>query len=222
MAQDLKAAIVIAEKQSLDTAKWKYRYENLVKAINDNMWDEDNGFYYSQDIQVKTNRTELFHHGVPAFWNTMPLKIKMWECFLPLFAGIAPEKNAKRMLAAYHSSGLYSDYGIRTVSKLEKMYNLEPSGNPSNWLGAIWTLSNYCLFRSFLNYGFIEEARTIKTQTENYLYKDIQKTGSLSESYNPDTGERFLNNEFFSFNSLYAAMVYELNEAEKNGRKNGR
>ena len=38
-------------------------------------------------------------------------------------------------------------YGVRTLSPLEKMYDLRASNNPSNWLGPVWGMSNYMVFR---------------------------------------------------------------------------
>ncbi len=43
-------------------------------------------------------------------------------------------------------------YGIRTLSQLEKMYDLRASNNPSNWLGPIWGISNYLVFRGLQKY----------------------------------------------------------------------
>ena len=216
MLGELKAIASLAEMLNQNATYWQEKYQAFLSAVNNQMYDEESGFYYSQDVLVTTHRTQHFHHGLPAFWATNPLKIKMWECYLPIFYGVAPKKYADKSLQAYPASGLCSDYGIRTVSKYEKSYNLEPSGNPSNWLGAIWTVANYTIFKAFLNYGYLDEAENIKLQTEKYLVKDIQDSGSISESYHPDTGERFLNNEFFSFNCLYASMAYELAKAKNN------
>lgn len=217
MAGELKALCSISDILQKNAVGRKKQYADFVAAVNGEMYDRESGFYYSQDVSVTTHRTEIFHRGLPAFWHTTPIKIKMWECYLPLAYKIAPRAYAEKSLRAYGSGGLYSEYGIRTVSMYEKSYNLEPSGNPSNWLGAIWTVANYTLFRAFLNYGYLEEAERIKLQTESYLVKDIEESGSVSESYHPDTGKRFLNNEFFSFNCLYASMVYELKKAKELG-----
>lgn len=173
------------------------------------MWDEYTGLFYSQDLIVKTNRTEIFHHGLGAFWKSMPLKIKFWGCYLPLMCGIADQRQAERMVKEYFDSPIFSPYGIRTLSKDEKMYNLEPSGNPSNWLGAIWTVSNYTLFSGMRRYGYFEEAEKIKNSTLEYLSADIIKTGAMSESYHPDTGSPFLHNGFLSWNCLAASIILE-------------
>lgn len=181
----------------------------LLESIRREMWDEGTGLYYSQDLLVHTYKTEIFHRGLPAFWKSMPLKIKTWGCYLPLLCHIATPQQAQRMVREYFQSALCSDYGIRTVAKDEKMYDLTPSGNPSNWLGAIWTVSNYALFRGFLDYGFAEEALTIKNQTLAYLARDIETHGGMSESYHPDTGEGILHHNFFSWNCLAASMIRE-------------
>lgn len=215
MLGELQALCILSELLQKNIALHKKRYADFLSAVNEQMYDIESGLYYSQDVCVTTHRTKDFHHGLPAFWKTVPIKIKMWSCYLPFAYGIPPKEYMEKALHTYKTGGLYSKFGIRTVSMYEKAYNLEPSGNPSNWLGAIWTVANYALFKAFLNYGYIEEAEEIKNQTEKYLIKDIQESGSISESYHPDTGERFLNNEFFSFNCLYASMVYELGARSK-------
>lgn len=210
MVAELKAMTELAKIFNRDAKLWENKHDALKNAMNELMWDEKDCFYYSQDVNVKTHVTEYFNHGLPAFWKTMPLKIKMFSCYMPLCFGVADEKRAAAALDAFSESGLDCPYGVRTVSKFERAYNLEPSGNPSNWLGAVWTIANYFVFEAFLSYGRIEDARRIKEQTEAYLIKDLEKTGSLSESYHPDTGEKFLNNDFFSFNTLYACMVLKM------------
>lgn len=186
--------------------------DELYESIQREMWDEGTGMFYSQDLLVHTYKTKDFHHGLPAFWRSMPLKIKQWGCYIPLACGIATAEQAERMVRFYFRSALYSEYGIRTVAKDEKMYNISPSGNPSNWLGAVWTVSNYILFKGMLRYGYVKEAKIIEDQTIEYLSRDIRTCGSMSESYHPDTGEGILHHNFFSWNCLAASMLKDLKD----------
>ena len=52
-------------------------------------------------------------------------------------------------------------YGIRSLSRLEKMYDLRASNNPSNWLGPVWGMTNYLVFRGLVKYGFDDDAREL-------------------------------------------------------------
>ena len=78
-----------------------------------------------------------------------------------MYSGIADKNQAGAPCPkAYGKQGyvLLSDFGIRALAKDEKVYNLEPTINPSNWLGGL-TACGYLLFvfRGLLNYGYREE-----------------------------------------------------------------
>ena len=210
IADDLSALVKIKEKKGEDAALWKARRDELISAIERETWDERDGLYYSQDIDVKTNETEIFHKGLGAFWKTMPLKIETFACYMPLAFGFANDGRAKRALERLSGDGLTAPYGIRTVSKYEKMYDLTPSNNPSNWLGAVWGLSCYTAFEAYLNYGREDKAREVYEATLELYYNGIKKVGSMNESYNPETGEGIYYDMFFSYNTLIASMMREI------------
>lgn len=180
--------------------------ENLKTAVNSEMWDERDGIYYSQDIGFyKTERTVkgvALHSGLAPHWKTMPLKIRFWGCFLPMYAGICSGVQADRMcLHLTENDDIFAEYGIRTLAKNEKMYSLVKSqGNPSNWLGAIWTIANYCVYKGLYRYGKCELAEKLKVATLNLLNKSLKEYGDFFESYNPDTGKPFMHAGFLSHN----------------------
>ena len=62
-----------------------------------------------------------------------------------------------------------SDYGLTTLAKDEKMFDLSVTNNPSNWLGPIWGVANYVVFRGLLNYGFRKEAELMYKRTITLL-----------------------------------------------------
>ena len=96
---------------------------------------------------------------------------------------------------------IFAEYGIRTLAKNEKMYSLVKSaGNPSNWLGSVWCISNYCVYKGLVRYGKSELAEKLKQATLNLLDKNLNEHGDLFESYNPDTGEPFMHPGFLSHN----------------------
>ena len=105
-----------------------------------------------------------------------------------------------------------SDFGIRALAKDEKMYNLEPTINPSNWLGPVWLVVNYVVFRGLLNYGYRKEAAELCDKTLLLLGEDYRKTGSMHEYYNPETGEPIMNPGFLNWNMLAVNMIQELTE----------
>jgi putative isomerase len=78
----------------------------------------------------------------------------MWSGFLAMWAGIATPQ-AKRMVERFNDTRTFnSPAGTRSLSKLEKMYDVRASGNPSSWLGPIWINANYLIFKGLDKYDF--------------------------------------------------------------------
>lgn len=187
--------------------------ERLKRAINDEMWDERDGIYYSQDISFSISDFSAcgvkLHSGMPPHWKSMPLKIRIWACFLPMYAGICSAERADRMCAHLTSDdAVLAKCGIRTLASNEKMYCLENSkGNPSNWLGPVWTVANYCVYKGLKNYGKTELCKEVARRTVELMYNSLEKYGDLFESYNPDSGKPYMHPGFLSFNMLVSEMM---------------
>lgn len=187
--------------------------QNLIQAIQQECWDERDKFFYSVDVDIKTRDYDWFHKGLGVFWNSLPIRIKTWSCFLPLLAGIATKEQAENISEAWRDEeSLGSPYGIMTLDKRERMFDLSATNNPSNWLGPIWLVANYAVFRGLLNYGYKEEARMMYEKTIELLGRDLEQTGSLHEYYNPFTGEPIMNGGFINWNILALNMFDELKE----------
>ncbi len=69
---------------------------------------------------------------------------------------------------------------------------------------------NYVIFKSLLNYGYVQEAQIICDNSVKLLVSDLEKTGSLHEYYDPFTGEPIMNGGFINWNILVLNMVDEL------------
>ena len=197
--------------QAVTAAQEKVR---LIRAIQEQMFDKRDGFYYSVDVDVETRKYDWFHQGLGVFWKSMPIRIATWTGFLPLLAGFADEEQAQELRRHFHDEAAFgSGYGIPTLGKNEPMFNIEATNNPSNWLGPIWLVANYCVFRGMLNYGFREEAQELCSRSVKLLEKDLEKTGCLHEYYDPATGEPVMNGGFINWNILVLNMIRELENA---------
>ena len=91
------------------------------------------------------------------------------------------------------------------------MYVVKPSGNPSCWLGPIWGVSNYLVFRGLVKYGFEREARELAEKTVALFEKDLRFCGELHEYYDPESGEPVINPGFQNWNLLSLNMQAWLN-----------
>lgn len=198
-----------------DDSTYYLNLANSLKAvINDKCYDERNGFYYSVDINLlPINLNHWRHRGCPRHWNTLIQKIDVWSGFLAMWAGIATKEQAERMVKENYLNPnvFYCDYGIRTLSKCEKMYLIKQSGNPSCWLGPIWGISNYLTFKALLKYGYNDLAKEIAKKTVTLFGKDIEECGEFHEYYDPETGEGISNQGFQSWNLLVSNMISYLN-----------
>ena len=92
------------------------------------------------------------------------------------------------------------------------MYNTENSSNPSNWLGAVWIVVQYCVFKGLLRAGLRDRAEDVLARTYRVLARDIRKNGHMSESYVPETGEPMMYGGFLNWDCLPVSMQKELDE----------
>ncbi len=195
-----------------DTEKvFTEKADKLVKAIGDECYDKRDKMFYSVDVDIKTRAYDWFHVGLGVFWNTLFIKVRCWSNFLPMLMKIATPEQAEALKDHMMDEATFlSNGGIRSLSYDEKMYNLEPTGNPSNWLGPIWIIAQYACFRGLMNYGYRKEAEIICERTLNLLANDLRETGDLHEYYNPETTKPIMNPGFVNWNVLALNMVDEL------------
>lgn len=185
----------------------------LAEVIEEECWDSRDRFFYSVDVDIKTRPFEWIHQGLGVFWKTLPIKIRTWSGFLPLLAQIAsPGQSEALMEHARDPETFWSPYGITTLAKDEKMFDLSITNNPSNWLGPIWLVANYCVFKGLLNYGHRDEATSLAARTLKLLEGDMQMTGCLHEYYDPYTGKPIMNGGFVNWNILLLNMIDDLSE----------
>ncbi len=210
MYKELKAMDYICELTGNTDKKYQEAADRLRRTINELMWDERNGFYYSVDLNLKPiEHNKGYHSGMPRHWSSVIQKIDVWSGFLAMWAGIADIDRAKRMVKEnlINKSVFCSPYGIRTLGKNEQMYRIVKSGNPSCWLGPIWGISNYMCFKGLVDYGFTAEATELAEGTVALFGADIDRNGEMHEYYHPDTGEGVNNSGFQSWNLLVNNMI---------------
>lgn len=214
MYKELTAMAYLAKQLQLDEIGKQYDRdaEKLKAAIQENCWDERDGFYYSVDLNllpVHDDTAYVSHSGYPRDYNCLIQRIGVWSGFMAMWAGIATPDQAKRMVKENYldRKTFHAPYGIRSLSKMEKMYNLKGSGNPSSWLGPIWGISNYMTWKGLVKYGFTAEAKELAAKTIVLFGRDIEKYGVLHEYYQPDNGEPILNPGFQNWNYLVLNML---------------
>jgi len=213
--QDLQALADIGRmtgQPQADMARLAARIDRLGAAIRAECWDERDAFFYSVDVQCQDRRAELIPNvkpGMDTSWKTVPLRFQEFTGFLPLWCGLAKREQMDAMIRRNWTSDdrLNAAFGVRTLSKLEPMYTLAFSSNPSNWLGPVWIIANWFVWQAFKANGYDALAADIAAKTVRLLSDDLANNGSLNEYYHPDTGAALSHKGFMDWNLLVLEMM---------------
>ena len=212
--QDLLASAELARRlgRSADHDRLSSQAEELAQRIQTYCWDPRDSYYYTVDVQCVDRRAELIPNvprGMDMSWRCLPMRIQMFTGFLPLWCGIAPQQNAQDLVSANYLADdrLCARWGARSLSSHETMYSLEFSSNPSNWLGPVWIIVNYFVWKALQRYGYKKEADTLADKTLLLLSRDLVANGSLNEYYHPDTGAALSHKGFIDWNLLVLEMI---------------
>jgi len=212
--QDLLASAELARRlgRSADYDRLSSQARELARRIEKFCWDPKDSYYYTVDVQCIDRRAELIPtvpRGMDMSWRCLPMRIQMFTGFLPLWCGIAPQENARKLIDANYLADdrLCARWGARSLSARETMYSLEFSSNPSNWLGPVWIIANYFVWKALLRYGYKKEANALSDKTLLLLSRDLEASGSLNEYYHPDTGAALSHKGFIDWNLLVLEMI---------------
>lgn len=211
--RDLQAAAELARRLGREEERRNSdrRAREVGEAIQRYCWDPRDRFYYTVDVQCVDRRAELIPHvprGMAMSWRCLPLRIQMFTGFLPLWCGLAGREQARALRAHASDPGSFeAAAGVRTLSARETMYELVASGNPSDWLGPIWIVSNYLVWKGLSDYGFAAQAGALRDRTLRLLAADLASSGSLNEYYHPDTGAPLSHRGFIDWNLLALEMA---------------
>ena len=221
MYKELLAMDYLARQLHLtQTAEaYRERAEELKASIRKYCWDPRDRNYYSVDFNLKpVSKPDVkgvepgqlfFHSGQPRSYDCLIMRFSVWSCFMPMWAGIATEEEARQMVERHYRNKeeFNCAAGVYTLSPLEKMFDVRASGNPSSWDGPVWIIANYMVFRGLVRYGYTAEARELAEKTVVLLGRDFERFGALHEYYEPDTGEPVLNKGFQNWNFLVLNMI---------------
>jgi len=212
--EDLKAATELAGrlKRSTDQQRLSAQTRTLGEQIQKYCWDQRDRFYYTADVQCVDRRRELIPNvkpGMDMSWQCLPLRVQTFTGFLPLWCGLATPDQAKALVQTNYLADdrFCGDWGVRSLSSKESMYCMNFSSNPSNWLGPVWIIVNYFVWKGLKNFGFQDEAGKLADKTLRLLATDLATNGSLNEYYHPDTGMALSHKGFMDWNLLVLEMI---------------
>jgi mannosylglycerate hydrolase MGH1-like protein len=212
--EDLKAAAELARRlhRSDDQQRLSAQARTLGEQIQKYCWDQRDQFYYTVDVQCVDRRRELIPNvkpGMDMSWKCLPLRVQTFTGFLPLWCGLATPDQAKALVQINYLADdrFRGNWGVRSLSSKESMYCMDFSSNPSNWLGPVWIVVNYFVWKGLKDFGFQDEANKLADKTLRLLSTDLATNGSLNEYYHPDTGAALSHKGFMDWNLLVLEMM---------------
>lgn len=212
--EDLKAAAVLAGwlNRPDDQQRLSAQAATLGAQVQKYCWDPRDQFYYTADVQCVDRRRELIPNikpGMDMSWHCLPLRIQTFTGFLPLWCGLATPQQTKLLVQTNYLADdrFRANSGVRSLSSKESMYSLAFSSDPSNWLGPVWIIVNYFIWKGLKDYGFHDEANDLADKTLRLLATDLATNGSLNEYYHPDTGSALSHKGFMDWNLLVLEMI---------------
>ena len=192
--------------------KYLQEAERLKQTILAECYDNRDGLFYSVFIDLAKDHKGK-HSGMKFFWKSIPIKLRMAACFLPMYAGISSQEQNKIMIEKHYLDDKFlSPAGLRSLSEDEKMYFLEGTSNPSNSLGPVWLIHNYFPFYGLIKSNRIDLAEDLCNRIVSTYADDINNTGKICEAYHPITGKPIMNHSFLSWNCLIIKMIKELKQ----------
>lgn len=176
-------------------ADLKERYLELAKHRKEavrTMWDEKEGIFYDRDER-----------------DGNAIKVKSVACLLPLWAGIADKKQAKRLVYEHilNPQEFWRPYPLPALAASEHGYSATHLDGDigCNWRADTWLPTNYMVMHGLMDYGYNDLAEFIAFKTKEL----IQKSGDR-EYYLTETGEGTGLNPFWGWSLLAYFMEAEV------------
>lgn len=174
-----------------DSQKYEEEADKLLNYVNENMYDEETGFYY--DLQTNEDgsvKKLLVNRG------------KGTEGWIPLWANMATQEMADKVVENMVDENKFNlTVPFPTASKDNDKFD------PSRyWRGPVWLDQAMFGVEAMQNYGYLDEAREM-------TYKLFDNTegllgdGPIRENYNPETGEG-LHTTNFSWSAAAFASLF--------------
>ncbi len=142
-------------------AYYEELFLKIQAAMNEHLYDEEDGRYY--DRVLKTGKLK---------------KVQAVSAFIPLFAGVCTEEQAKRLRDDIFNPETFGrPLGVPTISAQE------PTFGEDMWRGPIWVNFNYFVICGLFEYGFAEEANKLRQMTLDAMTEWYHKDGVIYEFY---------------------------------------
>ncbi|GAA5872836.1 hypothetical protein JCM8547_005716 [Rhodosporidiobolus lusitaniae] len=187
-----------------DAEEFDEQFEAIVGNIGDLHWSEEEGMYCDASVDEDDESSHVCHAG---YISLFPFLLQLLE---PSSPHLGP------VLELLHDpEQLWSPFGLRSLSKSHPLF-----GKGENyWRGPIWIQMNYLALAALKNLYAKEtgpqQVRAAEIYAElrenviNNVYKEWERTGSVWEQYDPNTGEGKRSDPFTGWTSLVTLIMAE-------------
>ncbi|MDP1623826.1 MAG: trehalase family glycosidase [Bacteroidales bacterium] len=186
--------------KSVEEKKWLEFAERTSKLVNERMWDETTGFYYSVNKQDHTFQ-----------FMTRDLKRQEIIGFLALWAGVAPKDRAAKLVQTLtDTTKFWRKYGVPTLSAQDQWYS--PNVDYCcKWNGPVWMLWDYMVYAGLKHYGYDELAHQLADKMVSAVTLQLSKNHNYWESYSPDN-ETLNCPPNYIWNAIIAKLLIDENQ----------
>ncbi|ODQ79594.1 glycoside hydrolase family 63 protein [Babjeviella inositovora NRRL Y-12698] len=210
MTRSMKYMAQLLQKQK-DVAKYTLIEQHIVSNIDKLHWSEEEKTYCDMSVDDDDENIHVCHKG--------------YISLFPFLTRLIPESKVlnhklKHVLEMIHNpEELWSPYGIRSLSKSDKMFKT----GEDYWRSPIWMNINYMVLDSLRYYHDLESVqpyleadvrellRTVyyelRVNLVTNVYNQWEKTGYGFENYNEENGDAQRVKHFHGWTSLVVLMM---------------
>jgi putative isomerase len=186
----------IAGEQAL-SEEYNRKAKELMRKIEEVLWDAELGMYCN------------------AYPNTYDhVKLRAWTGLTPVLMGFAPKDRAAQVIerSIMNDEHFFRPAGLASVAVSERLCQNAERGLygrviVSNWQGPVWVLPNVLAARGLMHYNYNGEAEMLALRMVTTMAKDLEKSGTLHENYNAETGCALWAPNFMSWNFLALELI---------------
>ncbi|KAG5297050.1 glucosidase I [Histoplasma ohiense] len=188
--------------EEAEDAKEFAAYETrIIRNIDDLHWDKDAQTFCDATVDDFEEHVHVCHKG--------------YISLFPFMTGLIPADSPRLgpiLDLIQDPKELWSDYGIRSLSKKDEFYGTDEN----YWRGPIWININYMILKNLLDVATVpgphqEQARKMYIQLRQNIVDNVfnqwKETGFAWEQYNPETGAGQRTQHFTGWTSLVVKMM---------------
>ncbi len=173
-----KILILAGEKLNKDVSLLQEDVKILSKALQENSWDDTDGYFGYVMHDEDGNAKEILRHESGLNYN-----MGLGGAY-PLVSGICTKEQEQILVEKLFSEEhMWTPYGLSTVDKSAPWYS-----DAGYWNGAIWMPHQWFFWKALLDYGYTEKARMLAVTALDLWKKEVDASYNCFEHFTVKTG----------------------------------